>query len=118
MRRGRRCKGRLKEQRVRIADAPDKSVFMRVLIFTIMPRILTEAEIILKLPDFRWTLERYHAAIEAGILTEYDKVELLFGKLVPTSPVGIAHGKVVEKLIAYSSRDFPKRIILLVCRIQ
>jgi Uma2 family endonuclease len=53
---------------------------------------------ILKLPDFRWTLERYHAAIEAGILTEYDKVELLFGKLVPMSPVGIAHGKTVKKI--------------------
>jgi Uma2 family endonuclease len=63
-----------------------------------MTRILTEAEIILKLPDFRWTLERYHAAIEAGILTEYDKVELLFGKLVTKYPVGIAHGKVVKKI--------------------
>ncbi|MFT6483424.1 MAG: hypothetical protein ACI92C_000797 [Neolewinella sp.] len=47
-----------------------------------MTRILSEAEMILKLPDFRWTLERYRAAIEAGVLTEYDKVELLFGKLV------------------------------------
>jgi hypothetical protein len=63
-----------------------------------MTRILSEAEMILKLPDFRWTLERYHAAIEAGVLTEYDKVELLFGKLVPISPVGIVHGKVVKKI--------------------
>ncbi|MCX8210077.1 MAG: hypothetical protein OTI34_03460 [Lewinella sp.] len=67
-----------------------------------MTRILSEAEMILKLPDFRWTLERYHAAIEAGVLTEYDKVELLFGKLVPISPVGIVHGKVVKKLTAFS----------------
>ena len=63
-----------------------------------MTRILSEAETIPKLPDFRWSLERYHAAIETGILTEYDQVELLFGKLVLTSPVGIAHGKTVKKI--------------------
>jgi Uma2 family endonuclease len=63
-----------------------------------MARILSEAEAIFKLPDFRWSLERYHAAIEAGILNEYDKVELLFGKLVPMSPVGIVHGKTVNKV--------------------
>ena len=73
-----------------------------------MTRILTEAEIILKLPDFRWTLERYHAAIEAGILTEYDKVELLFGKLVPMSPVGIAHGKVVNKITRLFTKLLPQ----------
>jgi hypothetical protein len=63
-----------------------------------MTRILSEAETIPKLPDFRWSLERYHAAIETGILTEYDQVELLFGKLVPTSPVGIAHRANASKL--------------------
>jgi len=73
-----------------------------------MTRILSEAETILKLPDFRWSLERYHAAIEAGILTEYDKVELLFGKLVPTSPVGIAHGKVVKKMNRLFINRFPE----------
>ena len=36
-----------------------------------------------RLPDFHWSLERYHAAIDAGILDENDKIELLFGKLVP-----------------------------------
>ena len=73
-----------------------------------MTRILSEAETILKLPDFRWSLERYHAAIEAGILTEYDKVELLFGKLVPMSPVGIAHGKVVKKMNRLFNGLFPE----------
>lgn len=73
-----------------------------------MTRILSEAETILKLPDFRWSLERYHAAIEAGILTEYDKVELLFGKLVPMSPVGIAHGKVVKKMNRLFINRFPE----------
>jgi hypothetical protein len=41
-----------------------------------MTRILSEAETILKLSDFRWSLEWYHAAIEAGILTEHDPAVL------------------------------------------
>lgn len=63
-----------------------------------MTRIIHDAGYIFQLPNFHWSLERYHAAIAAGVLTEYDKVELLFGKLVPMSPVGIAHGKTVKKL--------------------
>lgn len=73
-----------------------------------MSLLLTEAETIYKLPDFRWTIKRYHAAIEAGVLTEYDKVELLFGKLVPMSPVGIAHGKTVKKLLRLFTRVLPE----------
>ncbi len=63
-----------------------------------MTSLIAKAEHITQLPEFRWSLERYHAAIAGGILNEYDKVELLFGKLVPMSPVGIAHGKTVKKI--------------------
>ncbi len=55
-----------------------------------MTRIISEAEIMARLPDFYWSLERYHAAIKAGVLTENDKVELLFGKLVPKMPIGVS----------------------------
>lgn len=51
-----------------------------------------------RLPDFRWSIQRYHAAIRAGVLTGDDKVELLFGKLVPMSPIGFQHSKVVKKM--------------------
>ena len=40
---------------------------------------------------YRWTLDKYHAAINAGILTENDPVELIFGELVETIPVGKSH---------------------------
>jgi Uma2 family endonuclease len=73
-----------------------------------MARILTEAEIMLKLPDFRWTLERYHAATEAGILTKYDKVELLFGKIVPKAKIGITHAKVVRKVTQRLMNSLPE----------
>ena len=38
----------------------------------------------------------------------HDKVELLFGKLVPMSPVGIAHGKVVKKMNRLFINRFPE----------
>lgn len=63
---------------------------------------------VLGLPDYRWTLERYHAAIAAGVLDEYDKVELLFGKLVPMSPVGIIHGKTVKIMNRLFTKSFPE----------
>ena len=44
------------------------------------------------LPNRRWSLEEYHAMIDAGILTPDDKVELLFGNIVPMNAVGAAHG--------------------------
>lgn len=74
----------------------------------LMPKYLESAHHVFELPSFRWTLERYHAAIEAGILNEYDKVELLFGKLVPVSPVGIVHGKTVNKINRLFINRFPE----------
>lgn len=71
-----------------------------------MTKLLTEAEQFFHLPNFYWSLERYHAAIAAGVLTEDDRLELLFGKLTPMSPVGIAHGKIVNKI----SRIFFQRL--------
>jgi Uma2 family endonuclease len=61
-----------------------------------------------RLPDFYWSLERYHAAIKAGVLTENDKVELLFGKLVPKMPIGVSHGKIVKKLNRLFNRLLPE----------
>lgn len=47
---------------------------------------------------FHYSLERYHAAIEAGILTENDKVELIFGQLIDGMPIGKRHGDCVDLL--------------------
>jgi len=50
------------------------------------------------LPTRTWTLEDYHAMIEAGILTSEDRVELLFGQIVEMNPVGRAHSTTVKKI--------------------
>ena len=40
---------------------------------------------------FQYSLARYHAAIDAGILTENDKVELIFGEIIEQLPIGRRH---------------------------
>ena len=47
---------------------------------------------------FKWTLEQYHAAIDAGVLTENDKVELLFGELYVKMPVGEPHADILSDI--------------------
>ena len=50
---------------------------------------------------FAWTIERYHQAIELGLLTEDDRVELLLGDLIETMPIGEDHALTVEGLTVY-----------------
>ena len=64
-----------------------------------MTRILSELDILVD--TFEWTLDRYHSAIDAGILTEYDAVELIHGQLVKKMPVSDDHAAVVESFVEY-----------------
>lgn len=73
-----------------------------------MSRPLIEQDLLTELPNFPWSLERYHDAISTGILTSDDKVELLFGKLVPMSPIGIQHGRIVNKINRLFTARFPE----------
>ena len=43
-----------------------------------------------------FTVESYHSMIEAGLLGPADKVELLYGKITPTSPIGRFHSACVQ----------------------
>lgn len=55
---------------------------------------------------FRWTVKRYHHAIERGLLTEEDRVELLQGDLIDIMPVGELHSDTVERLAEYFFQRF------------
>ncbi len=50
---------------------------------------------------FVWTLARYHDAIAKGVLTENDRVELLFGEIVPKMPTGEPHADCLSLLMDY-----------------
>ena len=73
-----------------------------------MSRLINAAETIAQLPTMRWTVERYHQMINGGFLNEYDRVELLFGKLVSISPVGINHRRTVNKIMRRLTEEFPE----------
>ena len=55
-------------------------------------------------PEYRWTLDRYHEAIRKGLFTAADRIELLYGKIVGLMPVGPPHSYCVT-LVADFSRD-------------
>jgi Uma2 family endonuclease len=48
--------------------------------------------------EFLWSLERYHFAIDNGTLTEEDKVELLYGKIIDKRPAGAPHEECITLL--------------------
>lgn len=46
----------------------------------------------------RFTVEEFHRMVEAGILAEDDRVELLDGEIVEMTPIGPAHAECVRRL--------------------
>lgn len=56
--------------------------------------------------DFYWTLDRYLLAIEKGIFTQEDKVELLYGKIVEIMPAGSSREYCITLLSKFFRRRF------------
>jgi Uma2 family endonuclease len=46
----------------------------------------------------KFTVSQYHQMIEAGILTDRDRVELIKGEIIEMSPVGRRHAACVDRL--------------------
>ena len=46
----------------------------------------------------RFTTEDYRRMIEAGVLTEHDRVELIQGRIIEKTPIGSRHAATVKKL--------------------
>lgn len=58
------------------------------------------------LQRFEYTVERYHAAIAAGVITENDRVELLYGQIVKKLQLGRRH----TICLATTNKYFLKRV--------
>ena len=58
-------------------------------------------------PRLRWTLEEFERLVDAGILDEDDRVELIGGELVPMSPKGNRHENVRSELMNWLFRRLP-----------
>ncbi|MDY7008237.1 MAG: Uma2 family endonuclease [Cyanobacteriota bacterium] len=45
-----------------------------------------------------FTVDQYYKMLEAGVLTENERVELIRGEIVKMSPIGIHHANCVKRL--------------------
>lgn len=59
-----------------------------------------------------FTVTEYHQMIEAGVLKEDDRIELLNGEIIEMSPIGPLHASSVKRLIAVLSARIKKWAIL------
>lgn len=66
------------------------------------------------LPQRRFTVDEYHAMIEAGILGEEDRIELLEGKIYAMAAVGSRHSACVDRLTLLLVRAASDRSIVRV----
>ncbi|MEM6769407.1 MAG: Uma2 family endonuclease [Bacteroidota bacterium] len=55
-----------------------------------------------------WTVDQYHNMVSAGILAENAPVELLYGKVIPKSPVGRFHAACVSNILEFFILNFGK----------
>ncbi len=65
-------------------------------------------------PVHRFTVAQYHRMIAAGVLTEYDRVELLEGWIVDKMPQHPAHAGTISILLAKLQAKLPRGWIVRV----
>lgn len=63
-------------------------------------------------PEFRWTLDRYHDLIRAGVFTTADKIELIYGKIIDKMPSGGTHAECVQMVSDFFRERFPGKYII------
>jgi len=59
-----------------------------------------------------FTVEEYERMVEAGILTERDRVELIDGEIVEMTPIGDPHSAALAALIALFTERLGRRVLL------
>ena len=53
-----------------------------------------------------FTVDEYHKIVEAGVLTESDRVELIRGEIVQISPIGFRHAAYVKPRLSWKPKFF------------
>ena len=61
-----------------------------------------------------FNVDEYYAMVEAGILAEDDRVELLDGEIIAMAPIGSRHASCVDRLSEMLFEKLGKRAILRV----
>ncbi len=63
-------------------------------------------------PEFQWTLARYHEAIRVGLFTTADRIELVYGKIIDRMPSGGTHAECVQIVADYFRGRFLTTFII------
>jgi hypothetical protein len=54
---------------------------------------------VVSLPErTRISADRYQKMVETGVLTQYDRVELIDGDMLNMAPIGLNHSAVIDRL--------------------
>jgi Uma2 family endonuclease len=64
------------------------------------------------LPRVAWTVDDVYTMVEAGLLHEDDRVELIEGELVPMSPKGNHHEVLKTRIAVYFARTMPADVMV------
>lgn len=59
---------------------------------------MTTQTAIIDAPRRKFSVEEYHRLIETGILTQKDRVELVFGEIIERSPIGPKHAGNLDRI--------------------
>lgn len=60
------------------------------------------------------TAEEYHKMGEVGILTEDDRIELIYGEIIQMSPIGSEHAGTINRINALLNESLGSRVIVSV----
>src|SRR5262249_54205715 len=64
------------------------------------------------LPRWRWTVAEIERMAAAGMFTEYDRVELIGGEMVPMSPKGLRHERLGTMLAYRWTKLAPEQVMI------
>jgi Uma2 family endonuclease len=70
--------------------------------------------VVISAPPHRFNVTDYYKMVEAGILGEDDRVELIEGEIVDMAPIGPRHQARVDRLTAMFSQRLSGRAIIRV----
>ena len=76
--------------------------------------MMREPHIVFPLPHRLINVTEYHRMAETGIIQPSERVELLFGKILSMSPVGVRHALCVKLVNSFFSPLLPKDLAISV----
>lgn len=59
----------------------------------------------------RFTVQEYHRMVEVGLLRADERVELIAGEIIHTSPIGHRHAPIVNRLVAHFQTLVPRVVL-------